>query len=590
MSLFLFNPAAVPVVSLYVLAALLLVLVPVSRRQRLHVGHGMTLLMLFMCFGRVFFFDHDYETYGEGSFYIWHMLQGTIPGLDPIYAMGGNPPAMFSLFYFTTYVVGLDPVVSLKAFRLILSALDILLMYLLGRRLFPERYLAFAATLLFAWSEIQLSFFEADQFKNLLGHTFFLAFVVVAMDWLDALGTRRPGQRRRLVCGLALALGMILSHQVYLHVLAGILVLATVGLGIGAGIKRLMGRRPGMGFALVMLGAAGLGYSFWFKNFLPNIDAEGLIKLTEYDYGSLSLLDEVRRPGVLLYNVWLAIATVGALQCARREGDLKSRALLLTFFGLFSVLAKQYVIGLLFQPVRFLMIDGPFLCLFSIYALWRLSLRVSGIGKELFWVGVGLLILANLSVLEFGSVGLGISRKMVHVTVGTAPEYLFGGSMPGGQLWLLLLLSAVLVAVTGRATWEPERRVPEGGLRLSGLLFLATAVAGVVLAIVGLYEPVLLQGIGQQFVALLFPVWALGLMPWRAMEPAGDQDQSVMRLAMVSVTSLLVFVVLWYVVLLGGGSGFDQGTRWSTMLTFLVPAGSLVILAGFRRPGGRWRE
>ena len=60
-----------------------------------------------------------------------------------------------------------------------------------------------------------------------------------------------------------------------------------------------------------------------------------------------------------------------------------------------------------------------------------------------------------------------------------------------------------------------------------------------------------------QFVALLFPVWVMGWVPWRAIDLADGPDGGLMQLTMVSVTSLLVFVVLWYVVMTFGGGFLD---------------------------------
>jgi hypothetical protein len=92
-----------------------------------------------------------------------------------------------------------------------------------------------------------------------------------------------------------------------------------------------------------------------------------------------------------------------------------------------------------------------------------------------------------------------------------------------------------------------------------------------------------------QFIALLFPMWAMGWAPWRAFEPSGVLDVGVTRFAMVSVTSLLTFVVLWYLVLTEGGWALDDAVRWSTLLTFLTPIVSVVILARVAASGTRWR-
>jgi hypothetical protein len=91
-----------------------------------------------------------------------------------------------------------------------------------------------------------------------------------------------------------------------------------------------------------------------------------------------------------------------------------------------------------------------------------------------------------------------------------------------------------------------------------------------------------------QFVVLLFPVWVMGWVPWRAVDLADGPDGGLMQLTMVSVASLLIFVVLWYVVMTSGG-GFLDGARWSATLTFLAPIGLLVGLAGTTTLGARWR-
>ncbi len=446
--------------------------------------------------------------------------------------------------------------VILKAFRLVLGALDVMLVFLIGRRLFEERRLAFASALVFAWAEVQLSLFEGDQFKNLLGHTFFLAFVMVGMDWIDGLGSQRPGQWRRVVAGVALALGMILSHKVYPHVLIGIVGLGVLGLVMTAVSQRVLGHRPGMGQAVVLIAVAGFGYAFWFRELLPHMGEEGLIALTENDYGFLTLADEIRRPGIMLYNVWIVLATVGALLCARRDGARKSVAFLLTLFGFFTVLSKQYLVGLLFQPIRFLMIDGPFLCLFSVYALSRLSGRLAGLGERLLWVGVSLLVLGNLAVMESGSARLNLTRNALRVPLNDVENYLFGGSIPLGQLWLLLLLSAVMVAAVARVASEPEGTLQAqkfGGV--PSLVFGASATVGVALGVIWLVEPVVVRGMLLQFIVLLFPVWVMGWAPWRAIGLSEGPDSGLMQLTMVSVASLLVFVVLWYVVMTSGAGG-----------------------------------
>jgi hypothetical protein len=585
----LLDPARVPVMLVYALVALLFLLASAARHQRFHVGHGMVVLMLFVAFSRIFFFDYVYEVFGEGNFYITQMTAGTIPGLGPIYDIGINPPAIFALFYFAHQVVGLDPVVILKVFRLVLGALDIMLVFLIGRRLFPERRLALAAAIVFAWSEVQLSLFEGDQFKNLLGHTFFLAFVVVVMDWVDGVGTQRRGQGHRVIVGIALCVAMILSHQVYPHIILGITGLGILGLAMNAVSKRVLGHRPGMGQAVALIAIAGFGYAFWFREFLPHMGQEGLVALTESDYGFLTLADEIRRPGILLYNIWIGIATAGALLCARRDGERKSVAFLLVLFGFFTVLAKQYLVGLLFQPVRFLMIDGPFLSLFAVYALWRFSTRVTGLGDRLLWGGVALLVLGNFAVMEYGSAQLNLTRNALRVPVSEVPEYLFGGSFPAGQLWLLLLLSAVLVAAVARVAGEPEGTVRvEKAFGLPGMVFMASAMVGVALGVIWLVEPVVVRGMFLQFVVLLFPVWVMGWVPWRAVDLADGPDGGLMQLTMVSVASLLIFVVLWYVVMTSGG-GFLDGARWSATLTFLAPIGLLVGLAGTTTLGARWR-
>src|SRR6185503_11121817 len=144
------DPTRASVFAVYALVALLILLTAAAGHRRLTVGHGLTVLMLFVVFSRIFFFDYVYEAYGEGSFYIALMIEGTIPGVGPIHDLGPNPPAMFALYYFTTHIVGLDPLISLKMFRLVLGCLDVLLVYLIGRRLFPEPRVALGAAMLFA--------------------------------------------------------------------------------------------------------------------------------------------------------------------------------------------------------------------------------------------------------------------------------------------------------------------------------------------------------------------------------------------------------------------------------------------------------
>jgi hypothetical protein len=583
------DPTAASVFSVYALLALLILLVAAAGRQRLSVGHGLTVLMLFVVFSRVFFFDYAYEVYGEGSFYIAHMVEGIVPGLNPIYDLGPNPPAMFMLFYFANHIVGLDPVISLKAFRVVLGGLDVLLVYLIGRRLFREPRLALGAAMMFAFAEVQLTFFEGDQFKNLLGHTFFLAFVLIGIDWLEPFTRDRSAQVRRLIMLVVLGIAMVLSHQVYAHILAGILALIALGFVLSAATERLFGRRPGLGLALTLIAAAGAGYAFWFQEFLPRLGAEGYVQLTEWEYGSLTLLDEVLKPGVLFYNIWISIATVGAMLCIRHERQRHSVAFLLTLFGFFTVLAKQYVFGLLFQPVRFLMIDGPFLALFSVYGLWRLSSRLGSLGDRLMWIGIGLLMLGNLAVMELGSARLNLTRNGLRVPVTNATTYLFGGPAPDLQLWLLLLLSFVVVAAVASTTSDSAGAGrADATLGVSGFVFLGLMVSGIILGAVWAFEPFRLGAMPLQFVALLFPVWALGWLPWRAIDPAHGPDSRLTQLVMVPVTSLVLFVVTWYVMLAPDIWGFTTAIRWSTVVTFIGPTGLLVLLAGTTRLRTRW--
>lgn len=583
----LFDPQAMPVFFVYGLVALLLILVALARSGRLHARHGMALIMLFVSFSRIFFFDYRYEAFGEGSFYIGNMMRGIIPGLGPIYDLGINPPAVFSLFYFTTHVVGLDPVVSLKVVRLILGASDTLLVYLIATRLLPNTELALAATALFSFCEPQLSFFEGDQFKNLLGHTFFLALVLVIVDWLDALGRPTPFHGRRLLTAIALSLGMVLSHQVYMHVLAGMLGLTAAVILAVETVRRVLGRRPGALLVVGLLSLAAGGYAMWFHEFLPYMGVEGLVALTESDYGQLGILDEVRRPGILFYNIWILIATIGALLCGQRDGERRSVAFLLTLFGFFTVLAKQYVIGLLFQPVRFLMIDGPFLALFAVYCLWRWSEGVAGLRRVILWGGVGLLILGNLAVMEMGSAHLDLTQRALRVPLGELEAYLFGGPLSGGQFWLPLALSAALVLTVLRTMPRPGRETPAGRPQFGVFLFLATAVAGIILGSVWFVQPVVMTGAAPQFIALLFPAWALGWMPWRAVELPVGEETNLMRLVMGAVASLFVFVAIWYGILFPAG-GDPEAIRWSTVLTFLAPAASLLGLGVVLRPRRAW--
>ena len=96
----LLDPTTMPVFGVYVLVAVLFLLVPISRHQRLHVGHAMAILMIFTTYSRIFFFDYGFEVFGEGGFYIGHMNRAEIPGLSAIQHLGINPPAMFLLFHF----------------------------------------------------------------------------------------------------------------------------------------------------------------------------------------------------------------------------------------------------------------------------------------------------------------------------------------------------------------------------------------------------------------------------------------------------------------------------------------------------------
>ena len=192
---------------------------------------------------------------------------------------------------------------------------------------------------------------------------------------------------------------MILSHQVYPHVLArASSALGVLGLVMNAVSKRVLGHRPGMGQAVALIAIGrGSAMSFWFREFLPHMGAEGLVTLTEYDYGSLSSRGRDEATGHPALQHLDRRSPRSERCCApAAKGSVKSVAFLLALFGFFTVLAKQYLVGLLFQPVRFLMIDGPFLCLFAVYALWRFSTRVTGLGDRLLWVGVALLVLGNL--------------------------------------------------------------------------------------------------------------------------------------------------------------------------------------------------
>jgi len=138
--------------------------------------------------------------------------------------------------------------------------------------------------------------------------------------------------------------------------------------------------------------------------------------------------------------------------------------------------------------------------------------------------------------------------------------------------------------------WEPESGArAESALGMAGFVFIAGAIVGAVLGAVWLIEPVVLRGMVLQFVVLMFPVWVLGWVPWRAIDAVGGPDRDLMQLAMVSVTSLVVFVVLWYVVMFSSGWGFGNGAQWSTALTFLAPVGLLAGLAGATGLGARWR-
>ena len=296
--------------------------------------------MLFVAFSRIFFFDYAYEVFGEGSFYIGHMAAGDIPGLAPIYDIGINPPAIFALFYFSHHVIGLDPVVILKAFRLVLGALDVLLVFLIGRRLFEERLSCFGLGAGLRLGRGPVESVRGRPVQEPAGPHVLSRVRLVGMDWIEAWAAGEPGQWRRVVAGVALALGMILSHKVYPHVLIGILALAR-GPGDDAVSQRVLGRRPGLGQAVVLIAVAGFGYAFWFRELLPHMGEEGLVALTETDYGFLTLADEIRRPGIMLYNVWIVLATVGALLCARRDGARKSVAFLLTLFGFFTFLPSS---------------------------------------------------------------------------------------------------------------------------------------------------------------------------------------------------------------------------------------------------------
>ena len=115
-------------------------------------------------------------------------------------------------------------------------------------------------------------------------------------------------------------------------------------------------------------------------------------------------------------------------------------------------------------------------------------------------------------------------------------------------------------------------------------LYLAAVIAGAV----WVFEPFRLGAMPLQFVALLFPVWALGWLPWRAIDPADGPDPRLTRLVMVPVTSLVLFVVTWYVILAANIWGFASAIRWSTVVTFAGPTGLLVILAGTTRLRTRW--
>jgi hypothetical protein len=123
---------------------------------------------------------------------------------------------------------------------------------------------------------------------------------------------------------------------------------------------------------------------------------------------------------------------------------------------------------------------------------------------------------------------------------------------------------------------------------VSGFVFLGLMVSGIILGVVWVFEPFRLGAMPLQFVALLFPVWALGWLPWRAIDPADGPDPRLTQLVMVPVTSLVLFVVTWYVILVANIWGFTTAIRWSTVVTFVGPTGLLVLLAGTTRLRTRW--
>jgi hypothetical protein len=146
----------------------------------------------------------------------------------------------------------------------------------------------------------------------------------------------------------------------------------------------------------------------------------------------------------------------------------------------------------------------------------------------------------------------------------------------------------VVVAVASTTSDSAGDARSDPSMGVSGFVFLGLMVSGIIFGLIWMIEPFVLGTMPLQFVAILFPVWALGWLPWRAIDPADGPDPRLTQLVMVSVTSLVLFVMTWYVILVSNIWGLGMAIRWSTVAIFLGPVGLLVALAGTTRLRTRW--
>lgn len=371
-----FLPTIIPIIIFFTT----LIFLGIWGKKSFDSPYWLIVLIFFSIMLRLVFFTGEYELGETFVEYIYRVQFNQLPVIEhpEISPIINIQPFSYLLFHYLG-MTGMDLLLVPKFLRILLGTLNTLLVYAIAVRCLENKKIALLSAILFTSNFIELWYMGGDQFKNFLGETFFLAFLLIFTSFVNF--DSKLNLSRFLFLFL-FALSAALSHRVYM-----LLIPIFLSLYFLNGFLKSKFSKKNVVTIPMFISASALAILIFLTNyvspflgFMKFLNVPKFSEVSPPEWVAMGAFQKLLLPGQIFHtSIWLLI-TFGALVLYRNQ--LKKNNGLFFLFSAYQflfIISRSFFFGTNIDHGRFIILTTPFV---SILGALLISKLLTSLGKE----------------------------------------------------------------------------------------------------------------------------------------------------------------------------------------------------------------